>query len=202
MENLIELHENIRNCHNCGLCETRIMSVIDGVPDDRIRLMLVGEAPGGHEATISGRPFSGQAGQILDDFLRSIGLSRKELYVSNLVKCRPVRPSTRPRYGSHANRKPSSKEVKQCAAFLEDEVRLLEPELVVTLGKTPLDWFLSHPVSMKDVHGKMFQVERMGVNVYAMYHPASLIYNRSLTPQYEEDLKRLSEWLHDGANRK
>jgi DNA polymerase len=202
MERLIELHENIRNCCKCDLCETRIMSVIDAVPEDRIRLMLVGEAPGGHEATVSGRPFSGQAGQILDNFLLSIGLNRKELYVSNLVKCRPVKPSTRPRYGSHANRKPSSKEVKQCAAFLVNEVRLLEPELVVTLGRTPLEWFLGHPVSMKDVHGEMFEIERLGVTVYAMYHPASLIYNRSLEPKYEEDLRRLSDWLHDGANRK
>ena len=201
MERLKEVHENIQKCQNCGLCETRILSVIDALPEGAVRLMLVGEAPGGHEATVSGRPFSGQAGQILDSFLASIGLSRSELYVSNLVKCRPVKPSKRPRYGDHANRKPSSKEVKQCAAFLADEVRLVRPELVVTLGKTPLDWFLGRSVSMKEEHGKVFDVDRLDVKVYAMYHPASLIYNRSLEPQYQNDLKRLNEWLHQGANK-
>lgn len=202
MKKLMELQNKIRDCKNCSLYETRVMPVLDAIPADNIRLMLIGEAPGGHEATISGRPFSGQAGKILDDFLHTINLKREALYVSNLVKCRPVKPSKRPRYGLYANRKPHRGEIQECSAFLQEEIHILEPELIVTLGKTPLEWCLGRAISMKDVHGQMLYAEKIDRNVYAMYHPASLIYNRSLVSQYTKDLERLSDWLHEGTNRK
>ncbi|QRN86159.1 uracil-DNA glycosylase [Clostridia bacterium] len=201
MKELMELHKRICECRKCSLCETRVMPVVDDIPENTIRLMLIGEAPGGHEATISGRPFSGQAGEILDDFLHTINLERKVLYVSNLVKCRPVKPSKRPRYGLYANRKPSREEVQECSIFLEKEVQILEPELLVTLGKTPLEWCLGRTISMKDVHGQMLYSDILHRQVYAMYHPASLIYNRALASKYTEDLERLSSWLHEGAIR-
>jgi len=189
------LHGEIRECERCALHNYRERAVLDAIPSVGVRVMLVGEAPGGHEATCSGRPFSGQAGRLLEDFLTGAGLQRRELYVTNLVKCRPVKPSKRPRYGCYANRAPRKGEIRTCTSFLERELAILSPDLVVTLGRNPLEWFAQSSLTMSRCSGRLFRFAPNGPDVYPMYHPASLIYNPKLKQTYQEDMRRLAELI-------
>lgn len=188
---LRRLQEQVAGCTRCGLCTTRVCPVRDCIPDGRVRILLVGEAPGGHEATVSGRPFSGEAGRILETLLAAAGLRRHQVYVTNLVKCRPVRASERPRYGDHANRRPRAGEIAACAGFLREELRILQPELVVTLGALPLAWFRGRPAAMQELHGRRFLHGETGLPVFPLYHPASILYKRELRQECDRDMERL-----------
>ncbi len=202
MDQLEKLHQNIAHCQRCHLCQTRVKAVLDHLPAKPVRLMLLGEAPGGHEATVSGEPFSGQAGEILQAFLDKIALSREALYVTNLVKCRPTQTSKRPRYGKYANRKPKKDEIAICAPYVVKEIELIRPSLLVSLGKTPTEWIFQKSVVMARVHGNLYYKETWDVFVYVMYHPASLLYNRSLQEAYEKDMAQLKVLLQkEGISR-
>ena len=113
----------LKECRRCSLCETRTQAVAGEYRKDPLIFML-GEAPGGREDQ-EGRPFCGQAGGILDDFLRLADLKREEVYISNVVKCRPTRPSNKGIYGNYANRKPTLDEIRTCSPWLELELQLL-----------------------------------------------------------------------------
>ena len=159
------------------------------------RVMLVGEAPGQQE-TLAQRPFVGKAGKNLDEFLALAGMVREEMYITNVVKFRPVK--VHPRTGSLSNRPPDAEEIALCQSFLFREMEIIRPKVIVTLGNTALravmddkktvigavhgDW---HPASLPVWEGE----------VYPLYHPASIIYNRSLAPVYREDVERLGAEL-------
>ena len=153
------------------------------------RVMLIGEAPGEQE-TLKGRPFVGKAGKNLDEFLEMAELDRGELYVSNTVKFRPTKISAA---GRVVNRPPSREEVKLFLPWLKREIELVAPEVVVTLGNVPLKALNGPRTVIGDCHGAFIEAD--GLNIYPMYHPASLIYNPSLKEVYAQDVRRLADWL-------
>ncbi len=151
------------------------------------RIMLVGEAPGAQEALL-GRPFVGKAGKNLDEFLELSGFKREELYITNVVKFRPTKTSAA---GRTINRTPTREEVQLFLPWLKREIAYIKPECVVTLGNTALSALHGKSV-IGVVHGQFLEAE--GRLLYPIYHPASLIYNRSLVDTYREDLERLAQW--------
>lgn len=168
-----------------------------GEGDPGSPLMMVGEAPGAEETKLR-RPFVGKAGKNLDEFLRAVGLRREEIYISNVVKFRPVR--VHERTGSLSNRPPTKKEVQACMPYLWREIGAVRPSVVVTLGNTPLKALTEDPdVTIGAVHGTAIPREREGLSfcLFPLYHPASIIYNRELEAVYREDLGRLRRFLEE-----
>lgn len=153
------------------------------------KLMLIGEAPGEQES-LQGRPFVGKAGKNLDEFLELAGISRRELYVSNTVKFRPTKISAA---GRVVNRPPTREEINLFLPWLKQEIAMVGPEVVVTLGNVPLKALMGPKAVIGDVHGSFQEIEDM--RIYPMYHPASLIYNPGLRETYEQDIRRLAEWM-------
>lgn len=155
-------------------------------------LMMIGEAPGGDEEK-QGKPFVGKAGKNLSAFLEVIGLKRDEIYISNVVKLRPTKSS--PKTGKEVNRPPSKDEIAFFLPYLMDEIQLIAPKMIVTLGNVPLK-AVSGDKSMNigDVHGKPYTLTD-GRILFPLYHPAAIIYNRALTQVYQEDLVTLKDFL-------
>ena len=150
------------------------------------RLMLIGEAPGEQE-TLQGRPFVGKAGKNLDGFLEAVGLQREEIWISNVVKIRPTKVSDK---GRVSNRPPSREELALFTPFLMEEILLVQPRLIVTLGNVPLKAILDPKAVIGAVHGQLQQAE---YNVFPLYHPASIVYNRALKPVYTEDVLKFAQ---------
>lgn len=147
-------------CTACALSETR-QRVVPGVYPARARVLLVGEAPGRSEDE-GGLPFIGRSGQLLDDLLADVGLDRAQVAVCNTVKCRPP-----------DNRTPKRVELATCRPWLDRQIELIDPEVVVTLGGTALAWALGRGVRIGDVHGQVY--ERAGHVVVPTYHPAAAL---------------------------
>lgn len=162
----------------------------EGVPGCDV--MLIGEAPGEQE-TIMRRPFVGKAGKNLDAFLQMAGIGRGELFVSNVVKMRPWKISAA---GNVVNRPPTRMEIKAFTPWLLREIELVSPKVIVTLGNTPLTALTDTSHTVGEYHGKM--ITAAAGTLYPMYHPASVIYNRSLESVYCEDVYKLGEMLRDG----
>lgn len=182
--------EQVQSCVACSLSGSRTQPVCGNrcyVAD----IMLLGEAPGAEEDKV-GIPFAGKAGSILDSFLLGTGIPREKLYIGNTVKCRPVKTGKR---GGYVNRKPTRFEIAACRGHLLQELELVRPRIIVTLGATPLSCFLESPSSMGDIHGRIFTYEPLAVEIFPMYHPAAVIYNRSLTLAYAEDMGKLKQYL-------
>jgi DNA polymerase len=156
-------------------------------------LMLVGEAPGAKETEL-GRPFVGAAGKNLDEFLHIIHRQREDIYISNVVKFRPYK--IHPTRGTKSNRPPSKKEINICISTLFDEINIVSPKILVTLGNTALKAVIKdNKLSIGECHGTEIPYTD-GVTLFALYHPASIIYNRSLADIYKEDLCKLSKILN------
>ena len=149
-------------------------------------VMLIGEAPGAQEV-LEGRPFAGQAGRNLDAFLQATGIGRESLFITNVVKLRPYieGPS-----GRRRNRAPSREEIAFFLPWLEREIMLLKPALLVALGNTPLKALAASSLTVGETHGQMLD-SRLGLPLYSLYHPAAVIYNRSLADVYQTDMRRL-----------
>ena len=153
------------------------------------RVMMVGEAPGEQEA-LKGRPFVGRAGKNLDEFIAASGLSRDEMYVTNVVKFRPTRISAA---GRIVNRTPTQEEISLFLPFLKREIALVKPGILVTLGNVPLRSLLGPGAVIGEMHGTLLDTPYG--NLFPLYHPASLIYNRALRDAYAEDMRALSELI-------
>lgn len=166
--------------------------LVFGEGEAHAAIMLVGEAPGEQEALL-GRPFVGKAGKNLDEFLALSGFVREQLYITNVVKFRPVKESDA---GRMVNRTPSREEVELFLPWLQREIALIKPECVVTLGNTALRALMGKGRAIGELHGR-FQMLADGQLVYPMYHPASVIYNRSLREPYIADVRRLARWRED-----
>ena len=160
------------------------------------QVMLIGEAPGEQEV-LAGRPFVGAAGKNLDAFLAASGFSRDALYITNVVKFRPVKASEK---GRLSNRTPTREEVALFVPWLVREIELVSPKLVVTLGNTALRAILGDKVSIGDMHGEMRPLAQDRLLI-PLYHPASVIYNRALRQTYMEDVQRLGQWREQEALR-
>ena len=163
-----------------------------GVGPSHPDVMLIGEAPGAKEVE-EGRPFAGAAGKNLDEFLTATGLTRETLYISNVVKIRPCEQGPT---GRLRNRPPNQEEIAFFLSFLEKEILLLSPKLLVTLGNTPLKALYQPGSTVGACHGRQLQ-SRLGLPLFSLYHPASVIYNRSLAAVYQSDMSVLAQLIRD-----
>lgn len=161
---------------------------------DHPRLLLLGEAPGGEEEKL-GHPFVGKAGQHLNHFLAVLGIDRAELWITNVVKQRPVKISEK---GRVSNRPPNRQEKALFTPLLMDELRLVAPEGIVTLGNTALQALLGKDALIGDDHGRWTKADGLPP-IFALYHPAAVIYNRALLSTYEADLAALGRDLAAGT---
>ena len=160
------------------------------------KLMLIGEAPGEQE-TLMGRPFVGKAGKNLDHFLELAGMRREEIYISNAVKIRPTKTG---KTGRISNRPPTKEEIALFRPWLLREINLVAPQVIATLGNVPLFAVTGdRRLTIGEAHGRVMEAGETGRRLFALYHPASLIYNRSLEPVYEQDVRALAAWIDRDA---
>lgn len=167
-------------------------TIVFGEGAENPALMMIGEAPGGDEEK-QGRPFVGKAGKNLSAFLEVVGLKREEIYISNVVKLRPTKES--PKTGKAVNRPPSAEEIAFFLPYLLEEIQVISPKVVVTLGNVPLKAVTGdRKAVIGDYHGKPTPLAD-GRTLFALYHPAAVIYNRALQATYDEDLLALKAFL-------
>jgi len=179
-EELLELHDRVRGCVACPLHITRTQAV-PGYGPVGARIMAVGEAPGETEDR-EGKPFVGAAGQLLTRLLESVGLARRDIYITNVVKCRPP-----------GNRDPEGSEVEACSHFLDEQIDMLRPKVILVLGRHALGRLLPGEGSITRLHGR--RITR-GDRVYVpLYHPAAALYNNALLATLEDDMRRVREYL-------
>lgn len=179
--------------HFLSLYEGNMRALVYGDGKKDASLVMVGEAPGEQE-TIQGKPFVGKAGKNLTEFLTLSGLERKDLYITNTVKIRPTKISSA---GRIVNRPPTKEEIQLFLPWLKREIALVKPKCVCTLGNVPLKALLGNEHTIGEMHGRF--IEKDGMIVYPMYHPASLIYNPALKSVYAQDVMRLGEWMREHA---
>jgi uracil-DNA glycosylase family 4 len=181
---LDELKIEASGCTRCPLSQGRTQ-VVFGAGDPDADLMFVGEAPGFHEDK-QGVPFVGQAGKLLDRLLEGIGLSRADVYVSNVIKCRPP-----------GNRDPVPDEIETCEPYLFRQIELIEPRVIATLGNFATKLLSGKPLGITRVHGQEQDVTLGGrrVLLYPLYHPAAALYTPSMLTVLEEDVRRLPALL-------
>jgi uracil-DNA glycosylase len=183
-QDLPSLQELIRDCRLCTLCKTRTQTVFaDGKP--AARLLLVGEAPGRDE-DLQGLPFVGRAGQLLNKMLAAIDLKREDVYICNVLKCRPPE-----------NRTPMLDEVEKCSPYLEQQIALVKPALIGALGLSAAQALLRTKASMGSMRGRRF--EYRGIPLIATYHPAALLRNPGLKRDAWVDLQAIRDFLRDAA---
>src|SRR5437879_3368506 len=175
---LEDLAARIRGCTLCRLHEGREHAVPGEGPNDA-KLFLVGEAPGRHEDE-QGRPFVGAAGKVLDAILENAGLSRRDAFITNVVKCRPPQ-----------NRKPRPDEIAACRPYLVAQIRAVRPAVLVPLGDTAVTSLAGPAADFAAARRRSARFER--TPVIATYHPAATLYNRRLTKVVEEDLARAAK---------
>lgn len=179
MSELTELYKEIISCQDCALARHRNRAVPGEGPQDAT-IVFIGEAPGWHEDQ-QGRPFVGQAGKFLEELLASIGLKREQVYICNIIKCRPPE-----------NRDPLPLEIKACSKWLERQLALLRPQIIVALGRYSMARFFPGE-NIGKIHGKVRQ--EVGVIYYAMYHPAAALHQQSLRETIKADMSRIPHLL-------
>lgn len=187
-EKLIKLNKEIVEKYN-----HKELVLGDGKEDSII--MMVGEAPGAKEVEYK-KPFVGSAGKYLDEFLSILNLEKDKLYITNTVKFRPTKEGKRP--GTKTNRPPSKKEIEEFKEFLLEEIDIVRPKIVVTLGNVPLKTLTNNDeVSIGSVHGSQLNIKIKEVEyiLFPLYHPAAVIYRRELKEVYLKDLKKLADLL-------
>ena len=185
-----DLHQALR-AFIAGVMPGRENALVFGEGPQRPRLMLIGEAPGEQE-TLQGRPFVGKAGQNLDHFLALAGLCREEIYISNAVKLRPTKTG---KTGRLSNRPPTKDEIALFRPWLLREIAEVAPQMIATLGNVPLRAVTGRSLSIGEVHGQVIDAGETELPLFALYHPASLIYNRALADVYEQDVRALAKRL-------
>jgi len=179
------LRDRADACTLCGLSGSRTRAVVGSGSLDAT-VVLVGEAPGRKEDE-TGLPFVGSAGKLLDRLLAEAGLGRGDVFITNLVKCKPP-----------GNRRPKRTEVEQCESYLEEQLGIIRPRIVAPMGNSPLAYFQGRygldREAIGDAHGEAFTVKESWdeVTLMPLYHPAAAIYNRRLLEELERDMKRLA----------
>ncbi len=179
MSELQALHEQIRACQACKLGAGRT-NAVPGDGPEQAAIVFIGEGPGFHEDK-QGRPFVGAAGQFLVELLDSINLGREEVFITNVVKCRPP-----------ANRDPEPDEIKACQEHLERQLELIRPQMVITLGRFSMARYFPN-AKISKIHGQPKKMD--GVIYYPMYHPAAALHQPSLRGTVQEDMKRIPRLL-------
>jgi len=184
-EEMKRLEDEIKGCKRCELWKTRTNPVA-GEGSLTAKVMFVGEAPGYYE-DLKGRPFVGKAGKVLDELLWSVGLGRSDVYIANVLKCRPPE-----------NRNPTTIEIRACTPYLDKQMEIIEPAVIATLGNFSLGYIFDKFGLRKDkiskLHGKVFKISTIaGIKkVVALYHPAVATYNPGMKEVLVEDFKELA----------
>jgi len=184
MSALSELYKEIALCQQCELAKHRTR-VVPGEGAEDADIIFIGEAPGWHEDQ-QGRPFVGPAGLYLDELLASINLKREQVYIANVIKCRP-----------QGNRDPLPSEILNCRKWLERQIELIQPRIIVTLGRYSMAMFFPGK-SIGKIHGTA--QKRDNVIYYAMYHPAAALHQQSLRRTIEEDMLKIPSLLARAEN--
>ena len=190
-----ELRKKVEGCRKCGLCNTRKHTVFGEGPTENCRCVIVGEAPGVEEDR-EGSPFVGKAGILLNEILSESGIARESLYIMNVLKCRP--PSDDPK---KQNRPPNTEETSACKDYLEAQLLLLHPDIIVTMGNTPTKLLLETEQGITKTRGKWF--DKRGIKIFPMFHPSYLLHGRNDPDSPDrintfEDAKKLKaalDWL-------
>jgi len=173
---LDEVRSLVGDCHRCSLGDTRT-TLVFGVGNPHARVVLVGEAPGKNE-DLKGEPFVGAAGQLLNELLAEAGLGRQDVYIANVLKCRPP-----------GNRDPEPTEIETCTPFLREQIRVISPEFLVTLGNFATKFVLKTEVGITRLRGKVQTAGRF--TVLPIYHPAAAIYDRNKRDDLFADFRLL-----------
>ena len=174
------LEHECKNCRECSLWETRT-NVVFGVGSQNAEVLFIGEGPGVNEDA-QGEPFVGRAGKLLDSMLASIGLDRTEVYIANIVKCRPPN-----------NRDPQTDEQDACIGYLENQIRLVSPDIIVCLGRIAAGRMIHENFKITKEHGLWFEYN--GIKITSLFHPAALLRDPRRLPDTFEDLRRIEEEL-------
>ena len=185
MQSLEKLEYNIKNCSFCSLRNTCKAPVICRGNKKNPRIMIVGEAPGGNEDE-QGKPFVGKAGKLLDKTLKEVNIPQSEIYITNIVKCRPPK-----------NRDPEINEVLACSQHLRGQISHLRPSYIVPLGSFATRFLLRHDkrqnLPMSELHGKKFK--HNNYCILPMYHPAATFYDQSKLQDFQKDFKKLKRLI-------
>ena len=182
MENWDTLLSKCRSCDKCELHKTRTNCVF-GVGNKDADVLFVGEAPGEQE-DLSGTPFVGRAGQLLDKFLLAVDISREDVYIANILKCRPPK-----------NRDPLPAEEDACLDYLREQVRLIKPKMIVCLGRIAAQRLIKPDYKITREHGEW--IERGGFLITAVYHPALLLRDPRKKDEMLEDMKKIKSKLDE-----
>lgn len=173
-DNWEELEESIKDCKKCKLCSSR-KNIVFGTGNKETKIMLIGEGPGGDE-DIQGIPFVGKAGQLMNKAFEGLGIKREDIYIANIVKCRPPN-----------NRDPEVDETRACIDYLRNQVILIKPKVIVLLGRIALKNILGDEYGITASRGKV--IEKRGIKYIPTWHPAALLRDETKKIDFWNDLK-------------
>ncbi len=175
-----QLHQDCLNCQKCSLAVSRT-NVVFGTGSPKAKIMFIGEGPGEQE-DLQGEPFVGRAGQLLTDMLAMIDLSRQDIYITNIVKCRPPK-----------NRDPLPEEQNACYPWLEEQIKLVDPKIIVCLGRIAAMRIIKPDFKITREHGQWF--DEGGRKLMAIFHPSALLRDPRKRPETFEDLKAIESMM-------
>lgn len=177
---LEEIRKELGDCKRCKLHRTR-RTIVFGEGNPKTKLMFIGEGPG-YDEDIQGRPFVGKAGQLLTKIIQSINLPREEVYITNIIKCRPPQ-----------NRNPEPDEIQNCHPFLVKQIHAIQPKIICALGAFAAQTLLKTDVKITSLRGRSYDLS--GIKVFPTYHPAYLLRNPERKKEVWEDMKQISKYL-------
>lgn len=180
-----DLEENIKDCNKCKLCQGR-NNIVLGEGNRNAKIMLIGEGPGADE-DIKGVPFVGKAGQLMNKALEALGINREDVYITNVVKCRPPQ-----------NRLPEDNEATSCMDYLRSQVILIKPKIIILLGNTALKNILGEEYAITKSRGTW--IEKKGILYMPTFHPAALLRDDSKKIDFWRDLKLVKEKIKELIN--
>ncbi len=178
-ENMEELKKSCKDCQKCKLCLAR-QNIVFGVGNEKSDIMFIGEGPGGDEDKI-GEPFVGKAGGLMNKAFDVIGLKREDIYITNVVKCRPPN-----------NRDPEEDEITACMDYLRNQVMIIKPKIIVLLGRIALQNILGKEYKITAARGKW--VEKKGIMYLPTWHPAALLRDETKKIEFLRDLKMIKQY--------
>jgi len=182
---LADVRKELGDCKRCKLHRGR-KTIVFGEGNEKATLMLIGEGPG-YDEDVQGRPFVGKAGQLLTKIIQSINLPREEVYIANIIKCRPPQ-----------NRNPEPDEIQSCTPFLMKQIQVIQPKIICALGAFSAQTLLKTDVKITALRGKFYDLE--GIKVIPTYHPAFLLRNPERKREVWEDMKKIAELMGLGNN--
>jgi DNA polymerase len=180
VQTLNEIRGELGDCRRCKLHRTR-RTIVFGEGNEKAKLMFIGEGPG-YDEDVQGRPFVGKAGQLLTKIIQSIHLQREEVYITNIIKCRPPQ-----------NRNPEPDEIQSCHPFLQKQIQSIQPKMICALGTFAAQTLLSTGAKITSLRGRVFELS--GIKVLPTYHPAFLLRNPERKREVWEDMKQISGWM-------